>query len=94
MARCTDLELHKHLMKFLTFYAEELSNNNYFISIRKGGFLETRNFAMEAENAMGNSRGGPRGNKLHVESPLDVLEDVAAGAFNYNTVKQHFKVAH
>ena len=89
MAKSTDLELHKHLMRFFAFYAEELDQSTYFISIRKGGFLENRNFAMEAENSITNNsqRGGPRGNKLHVESPLDVLEDVAVGAFNYNTVK-------
>ena len=31
--------------------------------------------------------------RLHVESPLDGLDDVASGAFNYNLVKQHFKLA-
>lgn len=87
MAKATDLELHMHLMRFFQFYAEELDQSAFYISIRKGGFMATRNFAMEAENSCGNQRGGPRGNKLHIESPLDILEDVAAGAFNYNLVK-------
>jgi hypothetical protein len=32
--------------------------------------------------------------RLYVESPLDWVEDVGLGAYNYNLVKKHFKVAH
>ena len=50
---------------------------------------------MEAELAADkNCRSGPQARNLHIESPLDIQEDVAAGAFNYNTVKHHFKLAY
>ena len=32
--------------------------------------------------------------RLNVESPLNRLEDVGAGAYSYSQVKKHFKLAH
>ena len=85
MAAVASLELHKHLFAFFKFYGEELDQKSNFISIRKGGFLQLRNLSMEAElQSSNNCRGGPMSNRLHVESPLDIHEDVASGAFNYN----------
>ena len=49
MALYVDLELHKHLLKFLKFYGEELDQHANFISIRKGGFIHQHNLSMEAE---------------------------------------------
>ena len=60
IAAFTDLELHKHLLKFFKFYGEELDQYSNFISIRKGGFLHERNLSMEAElQADKNCRSGP-----------------------------------
>ena len=95
MAAETDLELHKHLLKLMKFYGEDLDQRAHFISIRKGGFLSRRDLASEAELLSDkNCRGGPQGNRLNVESPLDIQDDVASGAFNYNMVKHHFKLAY
>ena len=39
-----------------------------------------------------NGRGGFT--RLYVESPLNRFEDCASGAYNYQLVKKHFKLAH
>ena len=57
MAAQTDLELHKHLLKFFKFYGEELDQHTNFISIRKGGFLHQRDLSMEAEFQSERARG-------------------------------------
>ena len=39
-------------------------------------------------------RGGSGAYKLYVESPLNIMDDVATGAFNYSAVKTHFRIAY
>ena len=39
MAEATDMELHRHLLKFFKFYGEDFNSRDNFLSIRKGGFV-------------------------------------------------------
>lgn len=90
------MELHRHVLGFLKFYGEDFNTKDNLISVRKGGFLERRDYSAEEllKDGRMNGRGGPQGNKLYIESPLSLLEDVASGAHNYNQVRFHFKLAH
>ena len=87
------MPLQFHLMAFLKLYGFVLNARDTAISIRKGGFAFFKDPMGEIKNSVANrGRGGP--GKLHIESPLDPLEDVGCGAFNYNQVRQHFRVAY
>lgn len=68
--------LHLLLMQFFRFYGEQLFTKKYGISIRKGGFLFLKGDMMLGKE-------GRLDGKLAVESPIDALDDVAAGARNY-----------
>ena len=74
-------------MAFLSHYGTKLSAKQTGLSIRKGGFLFGK---IDDDVLVG--RGGV--GRLFVESPLDWLEDAGIGAYNYEIVKKHFKVAY
>ena len=50
MAAETNLEIHKHLLKFFKLYGVDLDQKNNLISIRKSGFLVERDLNFEREN--------------------------------------------
>lgn len=78
--------LHIHLMNFLKLYGETLNTREVGISIRAGGFAYYKN-----DEGLG--KDGRLESKLMVESPIQVLDDVGAGAFAYAQVKKHFNLA-
>ena len=73
----TNMMLHIHLFEFFKFYGDILNTREIGISIRAGGFAFYKN-----DEGLGKD-GRPEG-KLMVESPIQVLDDVGAGAFAYS----------
>jgi DNA polymerase sigma len=82
-----DTPLHKHLLQFFCYFGIRLNNRETGLSIREGGFL----YGKSEDDLMQGRAGFTR---LNVESPLNRLEDVGAGAYSYSQVKKHFKLAH
>ena len=73
-------------MNFFTHYGSKLNQKETGLAIRSGGFL----FGKSYDDVL-NGRCGH--NRLVVESPLNWVEDVGSGAYNYNIARKHFRVA-
>lgn len=83
----THTMLHFLLLDFFKFYGMEHKMKFVGISIRQGGFTFMKNdIGLGKENRFDM--------RMMIESPIDVLEDVGAGAFVYSKVARHFKLAH
>jgi len=91
LEKCVDMPLQRHLLKFLEMFGRNFNQQQFALSIRAGGFLFQRELTAEFESARGRA---PQATRLNVESPLDPTEDVATGAFNYLSVKNHFRQAY
>ena len=83
----SDIYLHRHLLHFFRHYGLRLNQRESGVSIRAGGFL----FGKTEDDLMSGRSGQTR---LCIESPVDRLEDIGQGAYNYSLVKKHFKLAH
>ena len=81
------MQLHRHLLQFFKHYGFRLDARDTGVSIRAGGFL----FGKTEDDVMQGRSGFTR---LYVESPLNRYEDCGQGAYNYNIIKKHFKIAH
>ena len=79
--------LHLHLFEFFKFYGIYHNQREVGISIRQGGFAFCKNDSSLGKDSRNDG-------KVAIESPINVLEDVGQGAFNYNQVKTHFKLAY
>jgi len=79
--------LHVHLFEFFKFYGILHNHREVGIAIRAGGYMYCKNDASLGKD-------GRVDGKLCVESPINVLDDVGAGAFAYTSVKKHFKLAY
>jgi DNA polymerase sigma len=89
-----DMHLHRHLLAFFKLYGVTLDQRENGLSIRRGGFLFQRDPRSEM-GMVGNSTGrAPAATRLLVESPLDKVEEVSAGAYNYVVARHNFKFAY
>mmetsp|Transcript_117653 Transcript_117653/g.163887 ORF Transcript_117653/g.163887 Transcript_117653/m.163887 type:complete len:144 (+) Transcript_117653:717-1148(+) len=89
-----NLPLHVLLMRFFKFYGSSFDNRANGISIREGGFIYGRDRETEfkADMAQGGLRHGPI--KISIESPIDPMEEVGTGAFNFLVCREHFRMAY
>jgi len=89
--------LHKHLLRFFKFYGCDFNVRENMMSIRKGGFLDRRDYEAERRDQAdkgSNGRGTPLEQRLFIESPLNIFDSVSDGAWNYNLVKKYFVLAY